>query len=273
MLPVIPSPESSDLWLRRSGRTAVEGEAGASHRSRLSEAGITPRPISSAASAIGLSDGISPLVHVEPAQLRPHLLDRRLQVPPRRRRIVRPHHRGQLRRQGTETRIGPAQQALDQPLDGLDVHRPAPDPGQLDLGEIGLRPQQPGTLLVDVGRLLGVTADAVPGQLLYDEPPERLDSIDRPVLAATARLLLGRETYDHELVELSAGQAEYRAGLLPVGLHQRVSPGAQLPLGKHRAVPTRKGMTVSKYLKLPAPRSSSPVARITARSGGRRSAP
>jgi hypothetical protein len=39
---VIPSPESSDLWLRRSGRTAVGGEAGASHRSRLSEAGIKP---------------------------------------------------------------------------------------------------------------------------------------------------------------------------------------------------------------------------------------
>src|SRR3954451_866288 len=39
--PLIPSPEGSDLWLRRSGRTAVEGEAGASHRSRLSEAGMT----------------------------------------------------------------------------------------------------------------------------------------------------------------------------------------------------------------------------------------
>src|SRR3954447_19733075 len=38
---IIPSPESSDLWLRRSGRTAAEGGAGASHRSRLSEAGIT----------------------------------------------------------------------------------------------------------------------------------------------------------------------------------------------------------------------------------------
>src|SRR3954453_15516658 len=38
---LIPSPESSDLWLRRSGGTAVEGEAGASHRSRLSEAGMT----------------------------------------------------------------------------------------------------------------------------------------------------------------------------------------------------------------------------------------
>src|SRR3954469_13690645 len=40
MVRVIPSPESSDLWLRRSGRTAAEGGAGASHRSRLSEAGI-----------------------------------------------------------------------------------------------------------------------------------------------------------------------------------------------------------------------------------------
>src|SRR4051794_33314746 len=40
-LGVIPSPGSSDLWLRRLGRTAVEGEAGASHRSRLSEAGMT----------------------------------------------------------------------------------------------------------------------------------------------------------------------------------------------------------------------------------------
>src|SRR4051794_38679140 len=43
---VIPSPESSDLWLRRSGRMAVEGEAGASHRSRLSEAGIRRRELS-----------------------------------------------------------------------------------------------------------------------------------------------------------------------------------------------------------------------------------
>src|SRR3954452_4889332 len=42
---VIPSPESSDLWLRRSGRTAVEGEAGASHRSRLSEAGMIPASV------------------------------------------------------------------------------------------------------------------------------------------------------------------------------------------------------------------------------------
>src|SRR4051794_22661531 len=37
---LIPSPESSDLWLRRSGQIAAEGGAGASHRSRLSEAGI-----------------------------------------------------------------------------------------------------------------------------------------------------------------------------------------------------------------------------------------
>ena len=56
----------------------------------------SPRPISRAASAIGLRGVIPRLVHVEPAQLRPHLLDRQLQVPPRRRRIVRPHYRGQL---------------------------------------------------------------------------------------------------------------------------------------------------------------------------------
>src|SRR4051812_12710591 len=40
-LPLIPGPGSSDLWLRRSGQAAAEGGAGASHRSRLSEAGIT----------------------------------------------------------------------------------------------------------------------------------------------------------------------------------------------------------------------------------------
>src|SRR4051812_49102569 len=65
MLPVIPSPESSDLWLRRSGRTAVEGEAGASHRLRLSEAGIIPllsrsTPTASARSSLVLADSGSP---------------------------------------------------------------------------------------------------------------------------------------------------------------------------------------------------------------------
>src|SRR3954453_17375941 len=162
---------------------------------------------------------------------------------PRRRRVVRPDDRRQLRRQRAQSGVSGPDQALDQPLDGLDVHRPAPDPGQLDLGEVGLRPQQARALLVHVGRPPGPAAAAVLGQLLYDEPPERLDSIDRPVLAATARLLLGREAYDHELVELSAGQAEYRAGLLPVSLHQRVSSGARLSLGTSGAVPTRKGMT------------------------------